>query len=221
MGEVLAVMSRLPTIVLASASPARRQLLRNVGIEPVIHVSHVDEDALVAQNLWTTAEAVAGGLAIAKAQAVAAHTDLDDALIIGCDSVMEFGGHLHGKPGTPEAAAERLREMSGGSGHLYTGHHVIRMSGSERTSVSAVTSTHVVFHDISAAEVDAYVSTGEPLHVAGAYTLDSLGGPFIKEIHGDPSNVIGLSLPTLRALLAQLGVGWELVLEQVSADSPK
>lgn len=207
----------LPTIVLASASPARRQLLRNVGIEPLIHVSHVDEDALVAENRWTTAEAVAGGLAIAKAQAVAEIITIDDALIVGCDSVMEFNGHLHGKPGTPEAAAARLAEMSGGSGHLYTGHHVIRVSGATVNAASAVTSTNVVFHEISAAEVNAYVETGEPLHVAGAYTLDSLGGPFIKEIHGDPSNVIGLSLPTLRALFRTLGIGWELVLASVEA----
>ena len=207
----------LPTIVLASASPARKQLLHNVGIEPLIHVSHVDEDALVAENLWTTAEAVAGGLAVAKAQAVARTLDLDDALIIGCDSVMEFGGHLHGKPGTPEAAAARITEMSGGRGHLFTGHHVIRRLRGEERATSAVTSTEVVFHDITEAEVRAYVSTGEPLHVAGAYTLDSLGGPFIKEIHGDPSNVIGLSLPTLRAMFSDLGVGWELVLASVAS----
>ncbi len=206
----------LPEIVLASASPARRQLLLNVGITPRIIVSHVDEDGLVADNNWTSPEQVAGGLAIAKAEAVAqkiAQTlDLSDVLIIGCDSVMEFGGHLHGKPGTPDAASARLREMSGGSGHLHTGHHVIRVTDGVASSASAVTSTEVVFNEITEAEVAAYVATGEPLHVAGAYTLDSLGGPFIREIHGDPSNVIGLSLPTLRGLFGELGVTWDQVL---------
>ena len=206
----------LPEIVLASASPARRQLLLNVGITPRIVVSHVDEDGLVADNDWTTPEQVAGGLAIAKAEAVAQTLELSDVLIIGCDSVMEFDGHLHGKPGTPEAASARLREMSGGSGHLHTGHHVIRVAGGVASSASAVTSTEVVFNEITEAEVAAYVASGEPLHVAGAYTLDSLGGPFIREIHGDPSNVIGLSLPTLRGLFGELGVTWDQVLRAVA-----
>jgi septum formation protein len=202
----------LPKIILASASPARKKLLLNVGITPDIVVSHVDEEALVEQQQWRSPEQIAGGLAIAKAEEVARHvTDLD-ALIIGCDSVMEFGGHLHGKPGTPEAATARLKEMSGGSGFLHTGHHVIRITSGVASSASAVTSTQVVFNELSDAEVEAYVATSEPLHVAGAYTIDSLGGVFIREIHGDPSNVVGLSLPTLRGLFAELGVTWDAVL---------
>ena len=202
----------LPKIILASASPARKKLLHNVGITPEILVSHVDEEALVEQQQWHSAEQIAGGLAVAKAQEVARLISDTDALIIGCDSVMEFGGHLHGKPGTPEAATARLREMSGGSGFLHTGHHVIRLTEGIASSASAVTSTQVVFNELSDAEIAAYVATQEPLHVAGAYTIDSLGGVFIREIHGDPSNVVGLSLPTLRGLFAELGVTWDAVL---------
>ncbi|MEY4322511.1 MAG: hypothetical protein RL410_292 [Actinomycetota bacterium] len=198
----------LPRIVLASASPARLQLLRNVGIEPHVHVSGVDEDALTKSSGWNTASEVALGLAIAKAQHVAQQLDASH-LIIGCDSVMEINDAMYGKPGSIENARERLREMSGSRGWLHTGHCVI--ADGVRVA-SAVTRTEVVFHEMSDAEIEAYLATGEPLHVAGSFTLDSLGGPFIREIHGDPSNVVGLSLPTLRNLFAELGFGWELVL---------
>lgn len=209
----------LPKIVLASASPARKKLLENVGISADIVVSHVDEEALVERQQWTSPEQIAGGLAIAKAEEVARQLSDSDVLIIGCDSVMEFGGHLHGKPGTPEAATARLKEMSGGSGFLHTGHHVIRRIAGVASSASAVNSTQVVFNELSDAEVEAYVATTEPLHVAGAYTIDSLGGVFIREIHGDPSNVVGLSLPTLRGLFAELGVTWDAVLRSYIAQS--
>ncbi|MEY4348666.1 MAG: hypothetical protein RIS43_1085 [Actinomycetota bacterium] len=198
----------LPRIVLASASPARLQLLRNVGIEPHVHVSGIDEDALTKAEGWTTASDVALGLAVAKAQHVAQQLDANT-IVIGCDSVMEINNAIHGKPGTIENARERLREMSGGRGWLHTGHCVITNGN---TMAHAVTRTEVVFHEMSDAEIEAYLHTGEPLHVAGSFTLDSLGGPFIREIHGDPSNVVGLSLPTLRGLFAELGFGWELVL---------
>ena len=217
MGQILT----LPNIVLGSASPARKMVLRNAGIDPEVIVSHLDEDALVAARGWTSPEDIAGGLAVAKTESVAdlivSQNRPTPQLIIGCDSVMEFAGHIHGKPGTAENARARLREMSGGRGTLHTGHHVIFLHGEKTTTASAVTSTDVVFHEISDAEVNAYVATGEPLNVAGAYTLDSLGGPFIREIHGDPSNVIGISLPTLRQLFAELEIGWDLVLRQ----SPK
>lgn len=203
----------LPTIVLASASPARKILLENSGINPIIRVSHLDEDAIAETNNWQDPKQIALGLAIAKATEVAKEFRGTNSLVIGCDSVMEFDGEPHGKPLNRETALARLKLMSGGSGHLHTGHCVIWINGDEETSVSQLTSTEVVFHEISEAEISAYVQTGEPLHVAGAFTLDSLGGPFIKEIHGDPSNVIGLSLPTLRLLFAKLGFGWEFVLE--------
>ena len=203
----------LPTIVLASASPARKLLLENAGIKPIIHVSHLDEDEVTAANNWNSPKEIALGLAIAKAEEVAKNLLGTNTIIIGCDSVMEFDGEPHGKPLDHDTALDRLKVMSGGSGHLHTGHCVIWINGENENQVSQVTSTEVVFHKMSAAEIDAYVATGEPLNVAGAFTLDSLGGPFIKEIHGDPSNVIGLSLPTLRQLLAKLGLGWEIVLK--------
>ena len=204
----------LPPVVLASASPARLQLLRSAGIEPLVRVSNVDEELLTQQSGWKTATDVAGGLAIAKATAVAEISDEPDVIIIGCDSVMEFADGLHGKPLSSQHATSRLEAMRGGSGNLHTGHCVIHRMNGINQEVHAVTATHVVFHDMSDAEITAYVSTGEPLYVAGSFTLDSLGGPFIKEIHGDPSNVIGLSLPTLRQLFAELRIGWEHVLDQ-------
>ena len=203
----------LPTIVLASASPARKMLLENAGIKPIIQVSHLDEDAIAATNNWHKPEEIALGLAIAKAVEVAKNLSGTNTLIIGCDSVMEFDGQPHGKPLDHDTALDRLKIMSGGSGHLHTGHCVIWINGENQQQVSTVTSTEVVFHEMTANEINAYVATGEPLNVAGAFTLDSLGGPFIKEIHGDPSNVIGLSLPTLRLLLAKMGLGWESVLQ--------
>ena len=203
----------LPTIVLASASPARKQLLENAGINPIIQVSHLDEEAIATANNWNSPKEIALGLAIAKAEEVAKNLAGTNTIVIGCDSVMEFDGEPHGKPLDHDTALDRLKIMSGGSGHLHTGHSVIWINGETRNQVSEVTSTEVVFHEMTAAEINAYVATGEPLNVAGAFTLDSLGGPFIKEIHGDPSNVIGLSLPTLRLLLAKLGLGWEIVLK--------
>ena len=156
------------------------------------------------------------GLAAAKAFHVAEL--VPNGIVIGCDSVMEFADGLHGKPGTIDIARERLHAMRGGRGWLHTGHTVIAKVDSETTAAHAVAKTEVVFHEMSDAEIEAYLHTGEPLHVAGSFTLDSLGGPFIREIHGDPSNVVGLSLPTLRQLFAELGFGWELVLAR-SADT--
>lgn len=202
----------LPRIVLASQSPARLKLLRNIGIEPVVIVSHVDEDAVAHQKGWSSPHDLAQGLAIAKAEAVAATLDFD-AIVIGCDSVMEFDGVAYGKPLDVADALERVAALSGNRGFLYTGHHVVRVQGGVHSSASAIARTEVVFNELTPAEVTAYVATGEPLHVAGAYTLDSLGGPFIAEIHGDASNVVGLSVSSLRALFAQLGVGWEQVLK--------
>ena len=206
----------LPQIVLASQSPARLQLLRNIGIEPQVIVSHVDEDAVAHERGWSTPHDLSQGLAQAKARAVADELE-SDAIVIGCDSVMEFEGNAYGKPADAAEAQARLSAMSGSSGFLYTGHHVIHLAGGERHEVGALCRTEVRFHSLSEAEIEAYIATGEPLKVAGSYTLDSLGGPFIKEISGDASNVVGLSVSTLRLLLAQLGFGWELVLDQVTA----
>lgn len=210
MGETL---TTLPNIVLASQSPARLKLLRAVGIEPLVMVSAVDEEAVAAAAGWASPHDVSQGLAVAKAQAVAAQLPTGH-LVIGCDSVMEFDGVAYGKPANVDEARERLAQLSGSSGFLYTGHHVIWLTADGDRAVSALTRTQVSFHQLSAAEIEAYIATGEPLRVAGAYTLDALGGPFIKEIHGDATNVVGLSVPTLRRLFAELGLGWELVLQE-------
>ena len=198
--------------MLASASPARRATLVAAGIDPVVHVSSVDEDAVVARYGVTDAEDVALVLAKAKAEDVAAalgDTD-DDVLVVGCDSVLELDGEVHGKPGTPDVARERWRRLRGRSGVLHSGHWVVDLrdpdAGGSGATLGAVSSTTVHFADLTDDEIDAYVASGEPLHVAGGFTIDGLGGPFVERIEGDPGTVIGLSLPLLRHLLAALGI---------------
>lgn len=185
-------------IVLASQSPARLQTLRNAGIEPQVIVSGVDEsqlDGLPPREL-------ALGLARLKAEAVA--PQVPGAVVIGCDSVLEFKGQPLGKPQDAEDAIQRWQKMRGRSGVLVTGHAVVR--GDELVAATAETTVH--FADLSDEEIEAYVATGEPLQVAGAFTVDSLGGPFVTSIEGDYHNVVGISLPLLRELLGQLGIRW-------------
>ena len=192
-------------IVLASASPARARLLTDAGIAHAVMVSDVDEEAAMAAEGWSTAFDVAGGLATAKARSVAAGLGSGH-LVIGCDSVFDIDGEIHGKPATAQQARERWERMRGGDGVLYTGHHVIdTSSGAE---VARVASSTVFFVDPSDDEIDAYIATGEPLRVAGGVTIDGLGAPFITRIDGDHSNVMGLSIPTLRLMLLELGITW-------------
>ena len=196
---------RAPVLVLASASPARLGLLRQAGFDPRVIVSGVDESALDAP---TPAE-LALVLAEAKATAVAAGLDTatevaGPALVVGCDSVLELDGQALGKPADAAEALRRWQSMRGRSGVLRTGHCVIDTRTGGRASATA--STTVRFGTPSDAEVAAYIATGEPLHVAGAFTLDGRSAPFIDGIDGDPGNVIGLSLPLLRSLLAELDV---------------
>ncbi|MFF2043343.1 nucleoside triphosphate pyrophosphatase [Kitasatospora sp. NPDC058170] len=186
-------------LVLASASPARLGLLRQAGLDPRVVVSGVDEDALSAA---TPAE-LALVLAEAKAKAVAADLSGGE-LVIGCDSVLELDGLALGKPADAVEALARWRSMRGRSGVLRTGHCVIDTATGEQASATA--STTVRFGTPDDAEIAAYIATGEPLHVAGAFTLDGRSAPFVEGIDGDPGNVIGLSLPLLRSLLADLGV---------------
>ncbi|MXG89527.1 Maf family nucleotide pyrophosphatase [Nocardioides flavescens] len=196
-------MSTGPALVLASQSPARLATLRSAGIEPTVIVSGVDEDQL---GPLPPAE-LALRLAELKCAAVAARDDLPErALVLGCDSVLDLDGEALGKPGTPEVATERWRRQRGRSGVLHTGHSLHDTVSGE--TVSATASTTVRFADVDDAEIAAYVATGEPLHVAGAFTVDGYGGAFVTGIEGDFHNVVGVSLPLLRALVARLGHRW-------------
>ncbi|SDQ11459.1 nucleoside triphosphate pyrophosphatase [Quadrisphaera sp. DSM 44207] len=208
-------MTASPALLLASASPARRATLTAAGVPPLVLVSGVDEDAVVARYGVTEAEDVALVLARAKAEDVAARWEEaerapdDGVLVLGCDSVLALDGQVHGKPAGAAEATARWRAMRGRCGVLHTGHWLVdaREAGSGAT-LGAVASTTVHFADVTDAEVDAYVATGEPLAVAGAFTLDGLGGAFVRGVEGDPHAVVGLSLPLLRDLLAEVGVAW-------------
>ena len=214
-----------PTLVLASASPARLETLVRAGLSPRVVVSAVDEDAFTADSV-TDLVAV---LAQAKAEAVAATLAMPEAdwpeepeessplaeifhgrdlLVVGCDSLLELDGRPLGKPASPAEAVERWREMRGRTGHLHTGHHVIARRNGQVGTASGVATTEVEFADLDDTEIDAYVATGEPGLVAGAFTIDGLGGPYVTSVKGDPHNVVGISLPLLRLLFADLGVPW-------------
>lgn len=186
-------------LILASASPARHTLLRNAGIDPEIVVSGVDESAVEA----VSAEALCGVLARMKALAVAERLGDRTDLVLGCDSILAFDGQNLGKPDGPQEALKRWQSMRGRSGVLHTGHCLVDPA-SGRTA-EGVGSTVVHFADLTDDEIQSYVDTGEPLHVAGAFTIDGIGGPFVERIEGDHGNVIGLSLPLLRRLLRDLG----------------
>ncbi len=191
------------TLVLASASPARLATLRSAGVEPVVIVSGVDESRL---DGLPPAE-LALQLAELKCATVAERDDLPPgALVLGCDSVLELDGEAHGKPADAEEAVRRWRDMRGRSGVLHSG-HCLRDTVDGRTA-AATASTVVHFADLDDDEIAAYVATGEPLHVAGAFTIDGLGGAFVSGIEGDHHTVVGVSLPLLRELVAELGHRW-------------
>ena len=195
--------------VLASQSPARLAVLRAAGIEPSVVVSGVDEDAVAAALTDPSREELVTALALAKAEAVlteVARTH-SNAVVVGCDSMLSFNGEMLGKPGDAENARKRWAQMAGGTGDLLTGHAVLLVEAGEKVRQSVGTqTTRVRFGSPSPEEIDAYVGTGEPLQVAGAFTLDGLGGWFVEGIDGDPSSVIGISLPLTRRLLAEVGV---------------
>jgi septum formation protein len=191
----------VPRLVLASQSPARLATLRAAGLDPEVLVSGVDESIVDESD----PERLSVELARLKAAAVVPRVR-GPALVVGCDSVLELDGEVHGKPGTARRAAERWRVMRGRSGVLHTGHCVVDTT--DDRVVARAARTVVRFADLGDEEIDAYVATGEPLQVAGAFTIDGLGGAYVTGIDGDPHTVVGISLPLLRDMVRDLGFAW-------------
>jgi septum formation protein len=187
-------------LILASASPARLKTLRAAGLDPVVVVSGVDEEGVEADNVAELA------LKLARLKAVAVAAEQSRALVIGCDSVLELDGEVLGKPADEAEAIERWRRMRGRSGVLHTGHCVIDTHREVWIGRSAA--TQVRFADLSDEEIDAYVATGEPVRVAGAFTIDGIGAAYVSGITGDPHNVVGISVPLLRLMFDELGFVW-------------
>jgi septum formation protein len=198
----------MPKIVLASQSSSRRRLLEDAGLKPTIIVSNVDEETDFFNAM--SPEDMVIALAISKAHTVRELIDYP-AIIIGCDSTFDVDGVSFGKPGTPEIAIDRAKKISGRSGLLHTGHCII---DTERgIEIADRVTTKVTFTDMSDEEIDDYVASEEPLHVAGGFTLDGFGSPFIPVIEGDYTNVVGISMPFLRNAMKQLGYSWPEVKE--------
>ena len=198
----------MPQIVLASQSTSRLRLLEGAGISPLVRISNVDEETDFF-NAMTPADMVIA-LAVTKAHTVREQIDFP-AIIIGCDSTFDVDGVSFGKPGSAEIAKERALAISGRSGLLHTGHCVIDTEQG-REIVDRVT-TKVTFSKMSNEEIDDYIASGEPLHVAGGFTLDGFGSPFIPVIEGDYTNVVGISMPFIRSAMSQLGYSWPQVKE--------
>ena len=198
----------MPRIVLASQSSSRRRLLTDAGLKPTIIVSHVDEETDFFNAM--TPEDMVIALAISKAHTVREMIDYP-AIIIGCDSTFDVDGVSFGKPGTPDVAIERAKKISGRTGLLHTGHCII---DTERgIEIADRVTTKVTFADMTDEEIADYVASEEPLHVAGGFTLDGFGSPFIPVIEGDYTNVVGISMPFLRNAMKQLGYSWPQVKE--------
>lgn len=198
----------MPRIVLASQSKSRRTLLEDAGLKPTIIVSNVDEETDFFNAM--TPEDMVIALAISKAHTVREMIDYP-AIIIGCDSTFDVDGVSFGKPGTPEVAIERAKKISGRTGLLHTGHCII---DTERgIEIADRVTTKVTFTDMTDEEIHDYVESEEPLHVAGGFTLDGFGSPFIPVIEGDYTNVVGISMPFLRSAMKQLGYSWPQVKE--------
>lgn len=196
-------LGRVTRLVLASQSPARLATLQKAGVEPLVIVSGVDESVITD----VAPAELALQLAELKAATVLGRPGVpNDAVVLGCDSVLELDGEALGKPDSADEAVRRWQAMRGRSGVLHTGHSVHDVATGR--VAAAIASTTVHFADVSDAEITAYVATGEPLQVAGAFTVDGLGGAFVTGIEGDHHNVVGVSLPLLRDLLAELGHAW-------------
>jgi len=193
----------MPTLVLASQSASRRRLLESAGLKPTIMVSNVDEETDFFNSMKPQDMVIA--LAITKAHTVREQVNYP-AIIIGCDSTFEFEGQSLGKPGSASVAKERAQRVRGKSGYLHTGHCVIDTQ--KEREISDRITTKVTFTDMTDAEIDDYIESGEPLHVAGGFTLDGFSSPFIPSIEGDYTNVVGISMPFLRSAMTQLGYSW-------------
>ena len=199
-----------PPFVLASASPSRRRLLDQAGVTPLILVSGVDEEAIEEAMRDHPVPDVALALARAKAESVVASGQVPaGALVLGCDSIFEVDGVRLGKPPDAEEALRRWQRMRGRSGTLHTGHWLIDCGTGDCSGETVSTVVDMV--DAPDDEIAAYISTGEPLTVAGGFTLDDLGAPYVAGVHGDPGNVIGVSLPAVRRLVGHLGLSWPQV----------
>jgi septum formation protein len=211
-------------LILASASPARLASLQQAGVSPYVLVSDVDEDSVLTLALSRYGELAAQDVALvlarAKCEAVSSLLTSQScppdaplgALVLGCDSVLEFDGQVHGKPANQAEATSRWKRMRGSSGVLHSAHWLIDdrddKQGGTGATMGVVGSTIVHFANITDHEIAAYVATGEPLQVAGAFTIDGFGGPFVSGIEGDHHNVVGISLPLLREMLSEINVGW-------------
>ena len=198
----------MPRIVLASQSTSRRRLLEDAGLKPTIIVSNVDEETDFFNAMPPTDMVIA--LAISKAHTVREMIDYP-AILIGCDSTFDVDGVSFGKPGTPEIAIERAQKISGRTGLLHTGHCIIDTE--QGIEIADRVTTKVTFTDMTEEEIADYVASEEPLHVAGGFTLDGFGSPFIPVIEGDYTNVVGISMPFLRSAMKQLGYSWPQVKE--------
>ena len=198
----------MPRIVLASQSTSRRRLLEDAGLNPTIIVSNVDEETDFFNAMSPTDMVIA--LAVSKAHTVREMIDYP-AIIIGCDSTFDVDGVSFGKPGTTDIAMERAKKISGRTGLLHTGHCIIDTE--KGIEIADRVTTKVTFTDMTEEEITDYVASGEPLHVAGGFTLDGFGSPFIPVIEGDYTNVVGISMPFLRGAMKQLGYSWPQVKE--------
>jgi len=198
----------MPRIVLASQSTSRRRLLEDAGLKPTIIVSNVDEETDFFNTM--SPEDMVIALAVSKAHTVREMIDYP-AIIIGCDSTFDVDGVSFGKPGSPEIAIARAKKISGRTGLLHTGHCVIDTE--KGIEIADRVTTKVTFTDMTDEEIADYVASEEPLHVAGGFTLDGFGSPFIPVIEGDYTNVVGISMPFLRNAMKQLGYSWPQVKE--------
>ncbi len=200
-----------PRLILASQSPARLATLRSAGLDPEVIVSGVDESQVRDHDPARLAVELAQRKARSVAEGLGSEGTESTALIVGCDSVLELDGEIHGKPATTEEAFVRWQRMRGRSGVLHTGHCLIEAAGTTRREIAREARTVVHFAELEDAEIRAYVATGEPLKVAGAFTVDGLGGAYVSGIEGDPHTVVGIGLPLLREMLAELGYPWHLL----------